>query len=160
MPTYTIHAPPLRAGQSTSDPERFLFVRDGFYCWAFLFGPVWMLVHRLWLVLLGYVVICCLVGAGIYWAGAPNELKVFIGFMLELLVGFEAATLRRWTLTRHGWTMLSFVVGDDAEGAERRFFSEWTKSGGTQPEPEYALPVRRGTPSRADVIGLFPEPKG
>ena len=37
-----------------ADPERFVFVRDGFYFWAFLLGPVWMLWRRLWLVLRVY----------------------------------------------------------------------------------------------------------
>ena len=33
------------------DPERFVFVRDGFHFWAFLLAPLWLLWHRLWLVL-------------------------------------------------------------------------------------------------------------
>jgi len=26
--------------------------RDGFFVWAFIFGPLWLLWHRLWLALL------------------------------------------------------------------------------------------------------------
>ena len=37
------------------EPERFVFVRDGFSFWALLLGPLWMLRHRMWLVLLGYI---------------------------------------------------------------------------------------------------------
>ena len=33
-----------------------MFVRDGFYFWAFLLGPLWMLWRRLWLVLVVYLV--------------------------------------------------------------------------------------------------------
>jgi len=63
--------------------------------------------------------------------------------------------------------MLGFVVGEDQEIAERRFFGEWVKGAGEtqapparpQPaEPVHATPVRRGPPSGSDVIGLFPEP--
>ena len=32
-----------------------MFVRDGFHFWAFLLAPLWLLVHRLWLALLGYL---------------------------------------------------------------------------------------------------------
>ena len=56
MAVYTVHEPPLR-GAPAPDPERFVFVRDGFSFWALLFGPLWMLRHRMWLVLLGYVLL-------------------------------------------------------------------------------------------------------
>ena len=56
MPTYTVHEPPLRKGESVAAPERFVFVRDGFYFWAFVLSPVWLFVRRLWLALLIYVV--------------------------------------------------------------------------------------------------------
>ena len=51
MPTYTVHAPPPRKGEAATKPERFVFVRDGFYFWAFVLAPFWLLVHRLWLAL-------------------------------------------------------------------------------------------------------------
>ena len=54
MPVYTVHEPPMRGLPSVPDAERFAFVRDGFYFWAFLFAPLWMLWHRMWLVLVGY----------------------------------------------------------------------------------------------------------
>ena len=52
MTVFTVHEPPPRKNEETASPVRFAFVRDGFYFWAFLLGPVWMLCHRLWLVLL------------------------------------------------------------------------------------------------------------
>jgi len=42
MTTFTIHEPPPRKNEETASPVRFAFVRDGFYFWAFLLGPVWM----------------------------------------------------------------------------------------------------------------------
>jgi hypothetical protein len=52
MPIYTVHEPPLRIAGASADPVRFVFVRDGFYAWAFLLTPFWMLWYRLWLVLI------------------------------------------------------------------------------------------------------------
>jgi len=52
MSVYTVHVPPATA-QTAPDPGRFVFVRDGFSFWAFLLGPVWMLWHGMWLVLVG-----------------------------------------------------------------------------------------------------------
>jgi len=166
MPTYTVHAPPPKAGDTTSDPQRFVVVRDGFHFWAFLFGPLWLLFRRLWLVLLGYVVVNALVGVLLYAAGASGGFKFLGSLLVALLLGLEAASLRRWTLTRRRWQTLGFVIGDDQESAERRFFTEWAERARRTPpvtpapEAPYAVPLRRGPPSSADVIGLFPEPGG
>src|SRR6202012_3676136 len=53
MPVYTVHAP------AAPDPgvvatDRFAFVRDGFHFWAMVFGPLWLLAHRLWLGVVGW----------------------------------------------------------------------------------------------------------
>jgi len=164
MPTYTVHAPPPKAGEVTSDPQRFLFIRDGFHFWAFLFGPVWLLVHRLWLVFVSYVVVIILTSLCFRLIDAPRPAHAAAAFLVALLVGFEAASLWRWTLTRGGWRTLGFVVGDDQESAERRFFGECAKRPSSPlpaaSEPAYATPMRRGPPSASDVIGLFPEPGG
>ena len=165
MPTFTVHEPPPRKGEAASSPERFVFVRDGFYFWAFVLAPFWLLLHRLWLVLAGYVVVNFAFGLGLFLVGTPSSVKFLAGLLIALLIGFEAATLWRWTLARRGWKTLGFVVGEDAEMAERRFYAEWAKradaapaSAFTPPEPTYAAPVWRGPPSPSDVIGLFPEP--
>jgi hypothetical protein len=160
VPTYTVHAPP--AGDNAPDPERFVFVRDGFYFWAFALAPFWLLAHRLWLAFIGYCFVTGLMGGFFYWAGASGTLEFFASLVVALLVGFEAATLWRWTLARRGWTTLGFVVGDNAETAERRFFAEWAKITPPAPVParqSSALPVRSGPPPGEDVIGLFPRPR-
>jgi uncharacterized protein DUF2628 len=164
MPTYTVHEPPPRKSDSVPSPERFVFVRDGFYFWAFVLAPLWLLVHRLWLALVGYLVLTFALGVAFFLIGAPAPVKFLAGFLIALLTGFEAATLWRWTLARRRWNTLGFVVGEDREIAEQRFYSEWAKRSGAPaaippaPEPNYAAPFRRGAPSPSDVIGLFPEP--
>ena len=162
MPTYTVHAPPPRPGEQTSDPQRFVFVRDGFHFWAFLLAPLWLLFRRLWLVLLLYLVVNGALGVTLRFLHAPDTLQVVVDVVIALLVGLEAATLWRWTLARRRWRMLGFVVGDDQENAERRFFAAWSgRAAAASPppaQPQYAAPVRRGPPSGSDVIGLFPEP--
>ena len=163
MPTFTVHEPPPRKNESVSSPERFVFVRDGFYFWAFLLAPLWLLVHRLWLTLIGFVVLTGAFNVALYFVGAPASVKFIASFLIALLIGFEAATLWRWALTRRGWKAVGFIVGEDAEMAERRFYAAWANRADTDaelPEPKYAKPVLRGAPSPSDVIGLFPEPGG
>lgn len=164
MPTYTVHEPPPRKGESTTDPVRFVFVRDGFHFWAFALALAWLLVHRLWLVLVGYLIFNVLLGIALFFARVPEGAEFIISFLVALLIGFEAASLWRWTLTRRRYRQVGFVVGDDAETAERRFFAAWAERKGeptpSAREPVYTTPVRRGPPTGADVIGLFPEPGG
>ena len=109
-----------------------------------------------------------MLGVALKLTGANAVVQFLAGLLVALLIGFEAATLRRWKLTRRGWRMLGFVVGEDVEMAEHRFFAEWSKQtarpAGEQalaaPAPQVpaqvAAPLRRATPT--DVIGLFPEP--
>jgi hypothetical protein len=165
MPTFTVHAPPPRNGETSSAPERFLFVRDGFHFWAFVLAPVWLLLRHLWLAFAIYVVGYALAGVGLAVLRASATTQFLVWLSIALLIGFEAPSIWRWTLTRRGWTMLGFVIGEDAEMAERRFFSEWSKRAAASPpnspaspEPKYSTPLRRGPPLPSDVIGLFPEP--
>jgi Protein of unknown function (DUF2628) len=160
MSTFTVHAPPLRNAES-ADPERFVFVRDGFYFWAFLLAPLWLFLHRLWLALAGYVALYMLIGVISYFAGVPHAAGYVISLLIGLLVGFEAATLWRWTLARRGWKLLGFATGDDVESAEQRFYSAWAarkpEAPPAPPPAKFAAPIWRGQPSPSDVIGLFPE---
>ncbi len=160
MSIYTVHEPPLRANEDAPDPVRFVFVRDGFSFWAFALTALWMLRHRLWLVLIGYLVVAVALQVAVYMLGASASVMFGVGFLLSLLVGFEAATLRRFTLGRRGWKNVGIVVGDDVESAERRFFDAWTRSEtrAPAPPPSPSAPMLRRPPPASDVIGLFPQP--
>jgi len=166
MSVYTVHEPPPRANEAAADPERFQFVRDGFNFWAFVFGPVWMLFHRLWLVFLFYVILSALLHAALWLAGTTSGTEFFIGTLISLLIGLEAPTLRRWTLARRRWRTVGVVAANDEESAERRFFDSWTRQApprqwdraplpvGSTPMQTYPAPI----PTQPAVIGRFPEP--
>ena len=166
MPTYTVHAPqPGWTDDAARAPEQFVFVRDGFHFWAFVLAPLWLLLHRLWLALLIYAVGYGVLSFGFAFARVSSSAQAIVALLVALLMGFEASSIWRWTLNRRGWATLGFVVAEDAETAERRFFAEWQKRSADGPsvpvtEPKYSTPVRRGPPSPSDVIGLFPEPGG
>ena len=161
MPTYTVHEPPPRKNESAARPERFVFVRDGFHFWAFLLPPVWFIAKRLWLALILYMIVAVGLAYAMSWAKVPSTGRFIAEFMFMLVVGFEAATIQRWSLRK--WKSLGFVVAEDEELAERRFFSVWRRGAAvndkpSEPAPVYAAPMLRGSPSPSDVIGLFPEP--
>jgi hypothetical protein len=133
MAVYTVHEPPLKRYETAGDPDRFVFVRDGFSFWAFLFGPLWMFRHRMWLVLFCYVVLAVGLQVGLHRLGVEGEVPAVVGMLVALLIGFEAGTLRRFTLARRRWTNIGVIVGDDREVAEQRFFDAWVM--GLVPQP-------------------------
>jgi hypothetical protein len=47
---------------------------------------------------------------------------------INILIGFEADTLRRWAMGRRGWRTLGAVTGKNADECERRFFEAWLPS--------------------------------
>jgi hypothetical protein len=162
MPVYTVHEPPLRQRDDPAEAaDRFVFVRDKFSLWAFLFAPLWMIWRRLWLVLLLYIVLMVLLQAGLWTIGASTAVKFVVGVLIGLLIGFEGPSLRRWTYNRRGWINHGVVVAGDEESAERRFFDAWIAR---DVRPAYAPAPITPAPYRTaadppDVIGLFPEPQ-
>ena len=160
MAIYTVHEPPRPADGASPAPERYVFVRDGFSFAATLFGPLWMLRHRMWLALLGYGTVVVLLGFGLRMIQASTAVGLTVGALLALLVGFEAGTLRRFTLARRRFRNVGLVVADDIELAERRFFDSWVKSQAEgEPSSLHAFtPMLHMPPASPDVLGLFPQP--
>ena len=157
MTTFTVHEPLPRKSEDVAPPERFAFVRDGFYFWALVLGPVWMLYHRLWLVFVMYMVGIAGLQAGLWALGASALVKFTVSLLIALLVGFEAGSLRRWSLRR--WINRGIVVAYNREAAEHRFFDRWNVQ-----EPASALrepppPPAHVPTSDHDIIGLFPQPQ-
>jgi hypothetical protein len=162
MTIYMVFEPPAGSAPSRR-AERIAFVPDRFTWSAFLFAPLWMVWHRLWIVLVGYLVVMAALAAALAYVGASDGARFLVFFLVELLIGFEAASLRRWTLARARWRELGAVVGARRELAEQRFFDRYVTlettremeaalAGTTQP----AVAPRNGN----DVVGLFPQPGG
>ncbi len=162
MSVFTVHEPPLRAADSAPNPERFTFVRDGFYFWAFALTPLWMLWHCMWLVLLIYLIVAVGADGAMHYAGIGSRGVVVFQLAISLLIGFEASTLRRFTLARRGWKNVGVVAGDGVEAAERRFFDAWAvaaNKAGERPSASSAAPPSRPRAAQpSGIIGLFPEP--
>ena len=70
MRVYSVYEPAVRGPDLLPDAERFIFVRDGFYFRAFLFAPLWMLWHRMWLVLAGYLIVSAVLETALVALGA------------------------------------------------------------------------------------------
>jgi hypothetical protein len=134
-----------------------VFVRDGFSWSAALFAPLWMLAHRLWLPLLGYVVAAALIELVRESGVVASGWTTIAAIALNLLVGFEADTLRRWSLGRRGWAMLGSVSGRNREDCERRFFDMWLPS---QPVLAQAPTAGGGAPGRRSLANALSAASG
>ena len=175
MPVYTVHAP-VANGADLAATDKFTFVRDGFHFWAAVFSVLWLIWHRLWLALLGWIVVTAAVEIGLAQLGAGRGAIMLANMLIAILMGFEATSLQRWTLSRRKWRQLDIVVADDEESAERRFFDRWTARQRGLTNDQWAVdrggpPPTRNIPGQpfskpppplpqGGIIGLFPEPGG
>src|ERR1700687_2845552 len=172
MPVYTVHAPVANSADLAAT-DRFALGRDGFHFWAAVLGVVGLACHRLWLALLGWIVLMAALDFAMVKLGVGGGAVLLVDILLALLLGFEAATLERWTLSRRNWRQLDIVVADDEEAAEWRFFDRWTARqrglsndqlavdrGGPPPTRDIpGQPFSKPPPlPRTEIIGLFPEP--
>ena len=172
MPVYTVHAP-VANGAGIAAIERFAFVRDGFHFWAAVFGPLWLVWHRLWLALIGWIIVALAINVGMARLGAGGTAIFWADVLIALLMGFEASSVRRWTLSRRNWRQLDIVVARNWETAERRFFERWTARQRALSNDQAAVDRGAPPPTRdisgqafskpppmpeSSIIGLFPEP--
>jgi hypothetical protein len=138
---YTVHEPPHPPAGLRDRAERLVFVREGFSWAAALFGPLWMLAHRMWVVLIGFIVLELALEAALAALRASPGWMMTAYMAIQVAVGFEAAGLRRWTLARKGWRMIGSVTGDSALDCERRFIEAWLA------EQQAAQPAQSRSPA-------------
>ena len=124
MLTYTAHLKqdPL-AQDPIDDGKGVLFVKDGFSWPAFFIPLLWMLWHRLWLPLVGYVGVVALVVLAGYGFSWPDNLTGGMGLLANLFVGLEGNNFRRRALARRGFEEVADIVANDGEEASYRFFA-------------------------------------
>ncbi len=149
MAVYTVHEPPPKRYEQTRDPERFAFVRDGFSFWAFLFGPLWMLRHRMWLVLVGYIGVV---------RRAGGRAAALLDASAAASCGGRASCSRFWSASRRRRCAASRSAAaagaisasswrDDLEAAERRFFDAWVRAARAAPRRPSAVASRQLAPA-------------
>ncbi len=122
---FTVHEAPDPPAARDDRAEQLIFVKDGFSLFAALLPPVWMIANQLWLVLLCYFAVIASLIAGFGLLGFADYWLGYASLALSLIIGFEADSLRRWTLDRRAYRQIASVTGATSEECERRFFSEW-----------------------------------
>ena len=161
MKTYTLHLPPDAQAGDRGALEKAELVLDGFSWGAFFFTFLWFFYHRLWLA--GFLVLVALLAAGLVIGvldlgpGASTLAQI----LLQLLIGLEANSLRRWTLARRGRPALDVVTGSDADEAALKALARWSDGSAAPRAASRTAAPLSGASFRAPdpVIGLFPDPE-
>jgi hypothetical protein len=157
MTTFTLHLPrDARPGDATALDEAEL-VKDAFSWGAYFFTFLWFFFHRLWLAGLGILVLVFAFGTALELLDVPPIAATVAMLLLQMLIGLEANSLRRWTLARRGFPIADVVTAGDRDEAEAKSFARWLEQHPMVPRPQVPTPVPF-TPRRLDpVIGLFPD---
>ncbi len=157
MTTFTLHLPrEARPGDPTALDEAEL-VKDAFSWGAFIFTFLWFFFHRLWLA--GFAVLAGLIA----FAAALNLLDVhpaagaLAQLLLQVLIGLEANSLRRWTLARRGLALVDVVTAADRDEAEAKAFARWLEQRPAPVRNPAPAPVLSTSRRPEPVIGLFPD---
>lgn len=159
MTTYTLHLPRDARPGDPSALEEAELVRDTFSWGAFFFTFLWFFFHRLWLAGLGVLVLVLAFGTLMQVLNVHPTAGTVAGLLLQALIGLEANSLRRWTLSRRGFKLADVVTAADKDEAEAKAFARWLDQAqapavSRNPAPVPApVTLRRPDP----VIGLFPD---
>jgi len=139
--------------------DRVIFLRDKFSWPALVFGPLWLIWHRLWLGLAFWCAAVALIGA----AAAVLKLGDFVATLAlalpSLILALEATQLRQRKLDAAGFREAGVVLAEDIESAERRFFDRWLVREKAKPAPPPPASLPPLAPlAQNQVIGFFPDP--
>jgi len=94
---------------------------DGWSWAAAIFGPLWLLFHRAWVLALLFAAVVVVVQVA-----APPELALVIGLGLGVLSGLLGRDAVRWSLERRDYLLAHVLVARDEEGALARLLQART----------------------------------
>ena len=125
MLTYTAHRRvDTILPDQVDDGSDLVFIKDGFSWPGFLIPFFWMIWHRLWLPLAGYLVAVALLAlAGQVVFSLPDGLMASLGLLANLFVGLEGNNFRRSALAKRGFEEIADIVAENREEASYRFFA-------------------------------------
>ena len=162
MATFLVFEP-ADGARTQSNAERVVFLREKFSVFAFVFGPIWLLRHRLWLgFLIWLAVFIAITVAGSLLAYGPYA-ALAAWYVPAFIFGLEGVNFRARKFLRKDYREAGVVIAEDLETAERRFFETWKNSPAPY-APDAAPPIYPDTKlavaaaAEQNVIGMFPTP--
>lgn len=161
MIVYTVHEPADAPADALSRADAAAFVKEGIAWWALFVPVLWLLYHRLWVVLALYVSAMILLHGGLAWAGVGEATSFWVTLVISILFAVQANDLRRWTLERRGFRLVGTVSGRTLAECELKYFASVVEAAepvATEPPLAAPAPVKPTRPrSDNEIIGLFPD---
>ncbi|AGK59691.1 hypothetical protein HYPDE_40113 [Hyphomicrobium denitrificans 1NES1] len=153
MVTYTVHEPPDPGSDRADRGVELEFVKDGFSWLTAICPPIGFLANGLWLFTLAYFVGAAALGWVLSTLKLGPQMTGVVFLIINIYLGFEISTLKRWMLEQTGWQALGVVTGKSIAECERRFFESWLptqpiiagEAAGQSGSSVPPVPVRRGS---------------
>jgi hypothetical protein len=123
--TYTVHEPPDAGSDRVDRGVELEFVKDGFSWLTAICPPLGFLANGLWLFAIAYLVGATALGWALSSLKLGPQMTGFVFLLINIFLGFEVSTLKRWMLEQTGWQALGVVTGKSIAECERRFFESW-----------------------------------
>jgi hypothetical protein len=154
MAIYAVHCS-AGDGEPATALERAEFLKLGFCAAALVFGPIWLLAHRLWRSLALWIAAAALVGFAVAGGVLGANAAFWLYALSALHLGLEGRALQGAALARGGWPLADLVCAPDFSTAELGFLARAP----ARPAPHSAPRAAFGPPpsTSPDVLGLFPE---
>jgi hypothetical protein len=83
-----------------------VLVREGFSWGAVIFGPLWLLAHRVWL-----PAVVTLAAAILILVLTRDDVTAALLIALVVMLGLSGQDLRRWSLDHRGYLLAQVVSG-------------------------------------------------
>jgi hypothetical protein len=155
MASWMVLERPSRA--NPAEPE-LAFLRDGFSWLAFLFPPLWLLWHRLWVEAVATFAVL-LAGTALEEAGGLAAGATMVSLLVSIFIGLEGRGLRIAAFQRRGWQVWGVVEADSEDDAETRFAAEADEDADGIPDRYQMNPVAsRAGAAPATPVGLLLNP--
>ncbi len=125
MSTYTVHESPQSDADRVDRGVELEFVKDGFSWLTAICPPLGFLANSLWLMAIAYLTGSALLGYLLQTLKVDPSVMGLIFLAINVYLGFEVSTLKRWMLDQKGWQTVGVVNGKSMAECERRFFESW-----------------------------------
>ncbi|MBS0234393.1 MAG: DUF2628 domain-containing protein [Proteobacteria bacterium] len=142
MTTYTVHEPPEADSDRVDRGVELEFVKDGFSWLTAICPPLGFLANGIWLMAIAYLAAAGFLGYVLNAAKVDQGWISLIFLAINIYLGFEVSTLKRWMLDQRGWQMVGVVNGKSEAECERRFFETWLPE-----QPVIASDAATGVPT-------------
>lgn len=140
MATYTVHEPSQSEADRVDRGVELEFVKDGFSWLTAICPPLGFLANGIWLMAIAYLAAAGFLGYVLAAAKVSESWISLIFLAINIYLGFEVSTLKRWMLDQKGWQMVGVVNGKSEAECERRFFETWLPA-----QPVIASEASNGT---------------